>query len=193
MALPAEKERYTYADYLSWDNDVEQFEIIDGEAILMAPGASNTHQGISVSIASQLYAYLKGKSCVVRTAPFDVRLFEREEDSPEDVNTVVQPDIMVICDKSKIDERGCKGAPDMVIEILSASSQRHDRIVKFQLYEQAGVKEYWLVDPANKTAQSFVLESGRYVVKELGVVGDKMKVNVLESCLIDLTEVFPES
>lgn len=81
----------------------------------------------------------------------------------------------------------------MVIEILSASSQRHDRIVKFQLYEQAGVKEYWLVDPANKTAQSFVLESGRYVVKELGVVGDKMKVNVLESCLIDLTEVFPES
>lgn len=96
MALPAEKERYTYADYLSWDNDVEQFEIIDGEAILMAPGASNSHQGISVSIASQLYAYLKGKSCVVRTAPFDVRLFEREEDSPEDVNTVVQPDIMVI-------------------------------------------------------------------------------------------------
>lgn len=193
MALPAKKERYTYADYLSWDNSAEQFEIIDGEVILMAPGASNSHQGISISIASQLYAYLKGKSCVVRTAPFDVRLFEREGDSSEDVNTVVQPDIMVICDKSKIDERGCKGAPDMVIEILSASSQRHDRVVKFQLYEQAGVKEYWLVDPANKTAQSFVLEKGRYAAKELGTAGDEMRVNVLENCIIDLTDVFNES
>lgn len=193
MALPAKKERYTYADYLSWDNSAEQFEIIDGEVILMAPGASNSHQGISISIASQLYAYLKGKSCVVRTAPFDVRLFEREGDSSEDVNTVVQPDIMVICDKSKIDERGCKGAPDMVIEILSASSQRHDRVVKFQLYEQAGVKEYWLVDPANKTAQSFVLEKGRYAAKELGTAGDEMRVNVLENCIIDLADVFNES
>lgn len=105
---------------------------------------------------------------------------------------MVAPDITVVCDPDKLDKHGCKGAPDMVMEILSPSTQRHDRLTKFNLYQRAGVREYWIVDPANRAVQSFVLEDGRYSVKEFGTVGDKMRVNVLEDCVIDLSEVFPE-
>ena len=191
MALPAEKPRYTYADVLAWD-ERERVELIDGEVIMMAPAPARVHQGVSMELSSQLHAYLKGKKCKVYAAPFDVRLFEVDGDQPEEVDTVVEPDITVVCDPSKLDERGCKGAPDMVVEILSTSTQRHDRFTKFSLYQRAGVREYWIVDPDSKTAQSFILEDGRYSVKEFGTVGDKMKVNVLEDCVIDLSEIFSE-
>lgn len=192
MAPPAEKPRYTFADALTWDEG-ERAEIIDGEVILMAPAPSRIHQGISGEIFRQLGNYLKGKKCKVYAAPFDVRLFEADGDRPEDVDTVVEPDITVVCDPSKLDERGCKGAPDMVVEILSPSTQRHDRFTKFSLYQRAGVREYWIVDPDNKIVQSFVLEDGRYSVKEFGAAGDKIRVNVLEDCVIDLSEVFSEA
>lgn len=191
MALPAEKPRYTFADVLCWDES-ERVEIIDGEVIMMAPAPARVHQGISMELSSQLHAYLKGKKCKVYAAPFDVRLFEADGDQLEDVDTVVEPDITIVCDPSKLDERGCKGAPDMVVEILSPATQRHDRFTKFSLYQRAGVREYWIVDPDSKTAQSFILEDGRYSVKEFGTAGDKMKVNVLEDCVIDLSEIFPE-
>lgn len=191
MALPAEKPRYTFADVLTWDEG-ERAEIIDGEVILMAPSPARVHQGISMELSSQLHAYLKGKKCKVYAAPFDVRLFEVDGDRPEDVDTVVEPDITVVCDPAKLDERGCKGAPDMVVEILSPSTQRHDRFTKFSLYQRAGVREYWIVDPDIRIVQSFVLEDGRYSVKEFGAAGDKIKVNVLEDCVIDLSEIFSE-
>lgn len=190
MAMPAEKERYTYADVLAWD-DGERAELIGGEVFLMAPAPATDHQLISGELFGQLRDYLKGKRCKVIPAPFDVRLFEEDGDSPEDVDTVVEPDITIVCDPSKLDKRGCKGAPDMVVEILSPSTQRHDRLTKFNLYQRAGVREYWIVDPANQAVQSFVLEDGRYSVREFGTAGDKMKVNVLEDCVIDLSEVFP--
>lgn len=190
MALPAEKERYTFADCLTWGED-ERIEIIDGEAVMMAPPPSSEHQEISMELSAQLHAYLKGKRCKVYAAPFAVRLFERDGDRPDDVDTMVEPDISVVCDPNKIDRHGCKGAPDMVVEILSPSTQRHDRLTKFNLYQRAGVREYWIVDPANRAVQSFVLEDGRYSVKEFGAAGDKMRVNVLEDCVIDLSEVFP--
>ena len=189
MAIPAEKARYTFADILAWDEN-ERAEIIDGEAVMMAP-PSVGHQRVSREIFYQLTSYLKGKTCEVFAAPFGVRLFEQDGDSPEDVDTMVEPDISVICEKSKLDEHGCKGAPDMVVEILSPSTQRHDRFTKFSLYQRAGVREYWIVDPDSGVAQSFILEDGRYSVKEFGAAGDKMKVNVLEDCVIDLSEVFP--
>ena len=189
MALPAKKTRYTFADVLAWD-ETERTEIIDGEAVMLATPTS-THQEISGELFYQLYNYLKGKKCKVYAAPFAVRLFEKNGDSPEDVDTMVEPDISVVCDLGKIDKYGCKGAPDMVVEILSSSTQRHDRFTKFSLYQRAGVQEYWIVDPDSGIAQSFVLEDGRYSVKEFGVAGDKMKVNVLEDCVIDLSEVFP--
>ncbi|MCI8807099.1 MAG: Uma2 family endonuclease [Oscillospiraceae bacterium] len=190
MALPAEKERYTFADCLTWRED-ERIEIIDGEPVMMAPPPSSEHQEISMELSAQLHAYLRGKRCKVYAAPFAVRLFEKDGDRPDDVDTMVEPDISVVCDPNKIDRHGCKGAPDMVVEILSPSTQRHDRFTKFSLYQRAGVKEYWIVDPESKAAQSFVLEDGRYSVKEYGTTGDKMRVSVLEDCVIDLSEVFP--
>lgn len=190
MALPAENKRYTFADVLTWDES-ERIEIIDGEAFMMAP-PSRTHQKISGEIFRQLANYLEGKKCEVYHAPFGVRLFEEDGDYPEDVDTMVEPDISVVCDHSKLDDHGCKGAPDMIIEILSPSTRRHDRMTKFELYRRAGVREYWIVDPDSKDVQSFVLDGGRYFVKGYGTAEDKMKVDVLEDCVIDLSAVFAE-
>lgn len=192
MASPAKKERYTYADVLAWDKD-ERVEIINGEAFLMA-GASPRHQEVSGEIFRQLANYLEGKKCKVYSAPFDVRLFERDGDNPDDVDTVVQPDIMVICDKSKLDNHGCKGAPDMVIEVLSPSNLRHDRLVKLDLYQRAGVKEYWIVDPKNESILTYLLDdnSGFFRLHEDYGKKDIAKVHVLDGCFIELCKVFTE-
>ena len=190
MALPAEKTRYTFADALTWGEN-ERIEIIGGEAFMMAP-PSRAHQEAVTALMGQLYDYLKGKKCKVYAAPFAVRLFEENGDHPEDVDTLVEPDISVVCDPSKLDDAGCKGAPDLVIEILSPSTTRHDRFTKFNLYQRAGVREYWIVDSVGKTVQVFVLENGRYTAKDFGTAGDKTRVNVLDDCVIDLSEVFSE-
>lgn len=191
MALPAEKARYTFADCLIWDEN-QRIEIIEGEAFLMA-APSSIHQEISMEISRQLANYLEGKQCRVYPAPFDVRLFETEGDAPGDVDTVVEPDISVVCDKSKIDLYGCKGAPDLIIEILSPSSLRTDRLVKFRLYQRAGVQEYWIVDPENKSAQVF-LSDGTGTLRPHEDYGreDVAKVNVLDGCFIELNKVFSE-
>lgn len=191
MALPKEKARYTFADYLTWDEN-ERIEIIGGEAFLMA-APSSKHQEISMEISRQLANFLVGKPCRVYPAPFNVRLFEKDGDAPEDVNTVVEPDISVICDRSKIDARGCKGAPDLIVEILSPSSLRNDRLVKLRLYQRAGVREYWIADPENKTVQVFLLNSNGilYLHEDYGQE-DVAKVNVLDGCFIELDKVFSE-
>ena len=150
MALPRE-ERYTYADYLEWD-EKERVELIDGAPLMMAP-PSRKHQEISGEIYRQLANFLRGKGCRVYAAPFGVRLFERAEDGPEDVDTVVEPDITVVCDRDKLDDQGCKGAPDLIVEILSPSTQRRDRLTKLNLYQRAGVREYWIVNPEDRTVQ----------------------------------------
>lgn len=149
MVLPVEKERYTFADVLTWSEN-ERIEIINGEAVMMVP-PSRIHQKISGEIFRQFANYLEGKKCEVYPAPLGVRLFEKDGDVPDDVDTVVEPDISVICDKNKLDKHGCKGAPDMVIEVLSPSTLRHDRFVKLALYQQAGVREYWIVEPETRT------------------------------------------
>lgn len=124
MAFPPQRIQYTFADVLSWDES-EHIEIINGEAFAMA-APSRMHQKISMELSRQLANYLEGKKCEVYPAPFSVRLFEQDGDAPKDVDTLVEPDISVICDKNKLDQYGCKGAPDMVIEVLSPSSHRHD-------------------------------------------------------------------
>ena len=149
MALPAEKARYTFADVLAWA-DEERAELIDGEVVLMAPPPSREHQEISGGLFWQLRYYLRGKKCKVYAAPFAVRLFEKDEDSPEDVDTMVEPDISVICDKEKLSDRGCEGAPDWIIEIVSPSTSRIDCAVKLFKYRTAGVREYWIVDPKRR-------------------------------------------
>ena len=191
MALPAEKARYTFADCLTWEEN-ERIEIIDGEAVMMAP-PSSVHQEIVAELTRQFGNYLEGKRCKVYPAPFGVRLFERDGEAPEDVDTMVEPDLSVVCDRSKIDKYGCKGAPDLVVEILSPSSLRHDRFVKLGLYQRAGVREYWIVDPEYKSVQVFAQDGGGSlrISAEYGR-GVVARVNGLEGCFIDLGEVFPE-
>ena len=191
MALPAEKTRYTFADVLSWDED-ERIEIIDGEAFMMAT-PSRIHQEISGELFRQLANFLEGKQCRVYPAPFGVCLFARDGDGPEDVDTLVEPDISVVCDRSKLDQHGCKGAPEMVIEILSPSTLRHDRLVKLNLYDQAGVREYWIVDPQNRAVQVFRRDGGAAlrICEEYGHT-QVAKVSVLDGCFLELSKVFPE-
>jgi Uma2 family endonuclease len=183
--------RYTYADYLNW-NDDERWELIDGTAYNMTPAPSRVHQEVSAALLSKFYAYLKDKSCKVYAAPFDVRLpFENEKD--EDIKTVVQPDIVVVCDKSKLDDRGCKGAPDLVIEITSPTTSRLDVKDKFNLYEKAGVKEYWIADPNGKTVMVFKQgEDGRYDRPDMYADEDEIPVGIFKDLQVDLKEVFSE-
>lgn len=188
MALPKE-ETYTYVDYLAWDEN-ERIELLYGAPVLMAP-PSRRHQEILTELTRQLANFLEGKKCRIYPAPFGVRLFEREGDGPEDVDTVVEPDLSLICDHSKLDDQGCKGAPDMVIEILSPSTQRHDRLTKLNLYQRAGVREYWIVNPEDRTVQVMLLDSKGYLrIHEDYGQEDTAVVNVLEGCTIDLTKVF---
>ena len=191
MALPAEKARYTFADALTWGED-ERIEIINGEAFMLAT-PSTDHQLISGALFAQLYNFLEGKKCRVIPAPFAVRLFEKDGDGPDNVDTVVEPDISVVCDRDKLDGRGCKGAPDMVIEILSPSTQRHDRITKYNLYQRAGVREYWIVEPETQTVQVFLRnENGLLLPHESYSREDVAKVNALNGCFVELSKVFSE-
>lgn len=190
MALPMKKEHYTFADCLTWDEDA-RIELVEGEAVMMAP-PSRIHQEILTELTRQLANFLEGKSCKVYPAPFAVRLFEQDGDSPDDVNTMVEPDISVVCDKNKLDKRGCKGAPDMIVEILSPSTRRHDRLVKLDLYQRAGVREYWIVSPDEKTVQVLLLEGGKLFHHEDYGQNDVAKVNVLNGCFIELSKVFAE-
>ena len=184
MSLPKKKQHYTYADYCTWDDD-ERWELFDGELYAMA-GTSTAHQTVSGNLHYQLFDFLKGKPCRVFTAPYDVRLNADTYD-----NTVVQPDLLVVCDKSKLDDKSCKGAPDVVIEILSPSTAKHDKLLKFNTYQRAGVREYWIVDPDSRTVQVHILENGRYFTRSYGET-DAIPVHVLEGCEISLPEVFTD-
>jgi Uma2 family endonuclease len=175
-------EHYTYSDYIEWD-DGNRYELIDGTAYMMSAPAWE-HQSISGALHNQFYEFFKGKPCRVFHAPFDVRLNATQED-----DIVVQPDIVIICDRSKLTGTGCAGAPDMVVEILSPTTARFDRLVKFKKYLEAGVREYWIVDPETHSVQDCVLENGRYVVTMYADT-DEVPVNIFKPCKINLQDVF---
>ena len=189
MALPEEK-LYTLADVLVWDEQ-ERVELIDGVPLMMAPPV-RIHQLVLMELAAQLHDFLRGKRCTVYPAPFAVRLFEKDGDNPEDVDTMVEPDISIVCDRDKLDKHGCKGAPDMVVEILSPSTQRHDRLVKLGLYQRAGVREYWIVSPEERAVQVFTLSDGLLLPREVYDRQGVAKVNVLDGSFIELSKVFSE-
>lgn len=179
-AVPDYNNRYTFADYMKWD-DNQRWELIDGVPYLMS-APTVEHQRISGRIYLQIASYLEGKSCEVFYAPFDVRL---AADTTDD--TVVQPDIVIICDKSVFMKTGCRAAPDMIIEILSPSTSIRDRDVKFKLYQRTGVKEYWIVDPVTKMVYAHILDNGLYYIK---YYKETDKAPVLDSFKINLADVF---
>ena len=173
---------YTYADLLEFDDD-SRWELIDGVAFLMAP-PKRIHEEISVAILKQLAVFLTGKPCRVYGGNLGVRL-----DASRGDDTLVIPDITVVCDKSKLDDMGCTGAPDMIVEILSPSTAARDRLIKFNKYLTSGVREYWIVDPEAKTVSAHVLENGKYIINVYGDT-DTPEVHVLAGCAINLAEVF---
>ncbi len=180
---------YTYGDYLTWPDD-ERWELIDGIPYNMSPAPTRSHQKISGELFKQIAVYLTGKTCEVYAAPFDVRLPKGEEEDAL-IDTVVQPDLVVVCDPKKLDEPGCKGAPDWVVEILSPHTAAKDMKIKRDLYERVRVKEYWLVDPGNKTVQIYQSgDEGRYGRPEVCAAGDQVKAGVFSDLIIDLAAVF---
>ena len=185
--VPAPGYGFTYGDYEKWPDDC-RCELIDGELYDMTPAPSREHQRILGELHVQIHGALKGKSCQVFMAPFDVRLPDGDE--PDHlVRTVVQPDISVICDEKKLDKRGCRGAPDFVIEILSPHTSLKDQKYKVALYECHGVREYWTIHPDDKVLTIRLLnEAGKYGIPEIRAMHGRVGVTVLPGVSIDFDE-----
>ncbi|GHU70102.1 hypothetical protein FACS189413_09980 [Bacteroidia bacterium] len=187
--------RYTYADYLTWTDDKLR-ELLNGFIRLMSPAPALKHAVALRRLGTPLINYIdkKGGNCQVFYAPFDVRLPKKpDEKDDKQIYTVVQPDICVVCDNSKLDERGCLGAPDMVVEILSLSSQKYDLNEKFNLYEAAGVKEYWVVSPKEKGINAFILqEDGKYDHGTVYEGNTQVPVLTLKGLNINTEELFKD-
>ena len=170
---------YTYADYLKWQFD-ESVELIRGKLYQMSPAPKRKHADASVNLEYALLQYFDGKTCKVYDAPFDVRLPVQNRKKPDQIYTVVQPDLFVVCDLSKLDDDGCLGAPDWIIEIISPRTAKRDFNEKYNLYEEAGVREYWIVQPKDSAVNVYILEDGKYALVDIYESGD------IPSC------IFPE-
>ncbi|MBK9338696.1 MAG: Uma2 family endonuclease [Lewinellaceae bacterium] len=180
---------YTYADYLLWQFE-ERVELLRGKIRRMV-APNRRHQGISGKIQYALTTALLHSSCKMYNAPFDVRLTRFSKTKNKDVTTVVQPDLCVICDPSKLDDRGCNGAPDLIVEILSPGNSRTEMKDKFELYQEAGVLEYWVVSPIENTIQIWKLnEQGIYIGLQPKVEGDIATTPIIPNLQVDVTEVF---
>ncbi|WP_162344172.1 Uma2 family endonuclease [Cyclobacterium salsum] len=186
----AEYGPYSYADYLLWDLE-EMVEIIKGRYFKMNAAPKRLHQKISLHIATELYQFLKGKPCEVYEAPFDVRLPVKSLKN-EEIFTVVQPDICVICDPKKLDEAGCLGAPELIIEILSPGNNKKELQYKYEVYEESGVKEYWIIHPNEQTLLVYTLKADKYVPSRLFTSGDSVKSACIEGFALDLESLFKE-
>ncbi|MBL7798746.1 MAG: Uma2 family endonuclease [Saprospiraceae bacterium] len=180
---------YTYADYLTWQIQ-ERVELLRGKIRQMA-APNRGHQGISLNLSRMFSTALLKSPCKVYAAPFDVRLTRFSKLKNKEVTTVVQPDLCVICDPEKLDVRGCIGAPDLVVEILSPGNSKTEMKDKFDLYEEAGVREYWLVYPGERSVQIFQLnETGRYIGLRPYVDGDTVTTPIVPGMEVVLADVF---
>ena len=185
--------QYTDSDYLTWQF-TERVELIKGWIYKMSPAPRRRHQKISSKISNEFFTFLKGRTCEIYTAPFDVRLI-KDKGKNSEIETVVQPDISIICDKSKLDERGCVGSPDLVIEILSLSTSKKDYGVKFDLYEENGVKEYWIVNPELNSIEIYSLENQKYILfKEFIEKEEDQKIQgkLFPNLSLDIKDIFEE-
>jgi Uma2 family endonuclease len=191
MAIPIKKDDhpFTYKEYKTWPLH-ERWELIDGVAYDMSPAPSRYHQHISRNLEFQIVTFLQDKPCEVYDAPFDVFLPEGDEDEDE-ITTIVQPDIVVVCDEHKLTDKGCRGAPDIVVEIISPYTGAKDKKEKFALYEKHGVKAYWIVDPSDGTVMVFMLDSsGSYGKPRVFTKEEKFTTPLLKGLEIDLAKVF---
>jgi Uma2 family endonuclease len=183
--------RYTYADYLTWWDDRRR-ELVNGFIRMMSPAPTSQHQEITLKLSVKLYGIIekhKGK-CKIFQAPFDVRLFRNDERDDNLIDTVVQPDICIVCDAAKIDRRGCLGAPDFIAEIQSPATAKYDLNDKFNLYEAVGVREYWVVFPYDKSILQFILQPGRKYDKGTLYETGKVPVHIFDGMEIDLNDIF---
>lgn len=176
-------QRFTYGDYAKWPED-ERWELIDGVAYAMS-SPSRLHQFISGEIVFQIRSHLSDRRCDVYAAPFDVRLPENDE-ADDNIVTTVQPDISVICDSDKLDNKGCRGAPDWIVEILSPSTALQDLDRKRWLYERHGVKEYWIVHPTDRWVMIYTLgDDGQYGHAQVAGMDEALGVRLFPELLID--------
>ena len=186
---------YTYADYLTWQLD-KTVELIKGKIMLMSPAPNVKHQRISWQLSGALFQYFKNENCHAFAAPFDVRLYDHQKSvqADQEIHTVVQPDLCVICDKDKLTEQGCLGAPDWVIEILSKGCSKKEIQTKYQLYQESGISEYWIVYPYEQTVHQFVLDkvTEKYQLITMFSSEDIATPHVFPNLKIDFQEVFAE-
>jgi Uma2 family endonuclease len=188
LEKPVNKGRYfTYADYKNWDPGENRYELIYGVAYAMG-GANTGRQAILMELARQIANFLTGKPCRVLPAPYDVRLFYAEDESDD---TVVQPDIIVVRDKNKLGKEGCRGAPDLVVEILSPSNTAAEMQRKLKLYRQAGVREYWVLDPESRSLHTYLFEEDRILSRFYGAE-ETAPVEILPGLDIVLGPVFTD-
>lgn len=179
---------YTYADYLMWQFQ-ERVELIRGKLFRMSPAPSVLHQKLATFFTAKLFNFFEKKNCQVFAAPFDVRLPVSSKKGQD--TTVVQPDLCVICDPDKLDERGCAGAPDLMVEILSPGNSSKEMGEKFRAYEEAGVREYWIVNPAEKVVLIYVLnEAGIFIGLAPVTEEGPLRSTIFPELAVDLKEIF---
>jgi Uma2 family endonuclease len=178
---------YSYFDYLGWKFQ-ERVELFKGKIFNMSPAPASNHQRLSGKLSNSLYTHLVNNPCEVFYAPFDVRLNRNANDKL--ITSVVQPDICVICDATKIDEKGCNGAPELIIEILSPGNSKKEMKNKFELYEEAGVLEYWIVDPEKEAIYQYNLENGIYTNHRPLTTDDILESKVVAGFKLDLGTLF---
>jgi Uma2 family endonuclease len=182
--------QYTYADYLTWQFE-ERVELIKGWIWKMSPAPLRQHQDISGNFFGQLFNYLKNKPCKVYAAPFDVRLISKQQNTTnQSIVSVVQPDISIVCDLSKLDEKGCVGAPDLIIEILSPGNSKKELKDKYNLYEENGVREYWIVAPAYLSISVYDLVDDVFKLRDTYYEGDEIPVGIFQGFSIDSKQLF---
>lgn len=185
---PSQRARYTYEDYLGWPEE-ERWELIEGIPFNMTPAPSTEHQRLVLEIAMVLNSGFRKSGCSVFVSPFDVRL-PVNNNQEDEIISVVQPDIVVVCDPSKVDKKGCKGTPDLVIEITSPSTFRKDLTDKYLLYEKSGVNEYWIVYPDNKAIAVYKLMEGNYRLPDIFTINDTIILDATSGLSLPLNTLF---
>lgn len=191
MALPATSERFTFGAYCTWPEG-ERWELIDGVPCAMSPPAPDwPHQSLVMTIAAAIHSHLKGRPCRVLPSPLDV-LLPKANEADDLVDTVVQPDVVVLCDQSKLTHHGVRGAPEWVIEVLSPSTAGRDQREKRELYERHGVAEYWIVSPTERLVWVYRLETGAYGKPAIYDEGMTASPQAFPDLVIALTDIFAD-